>query len=717
MTDLKKFLAPSTVALVGATEELNRFGGRCLQRLLSFGYKGRAFPINPRYKVLQGLACYPSILDVPEAPDHVGVVVPAERVLGVLQDCAKRGARFATVYTGGFAEAGTEQGLAMQRDITAFSRESGMRVMGPNCNGVINFVDAFAMTTTATIAGPRKPAGTVGIVSQSGGLAQVNVMWRAQELGIGVSYEVSCGNCADLNVLDFLEFMIDDDASDVVLVLAEHIGDGARLIELAGRAADREKPIVMLKLGRSEAGSLAAASHTGAVTGPDAVADAVLRQSGIVRVMDAAELYEYAMLLRTKRWPRGRRAAATTISGGNGVLLVDLGATMGITWPEYSVETQSRLGEWLPKLGTSGNPTDVTNAAIGKQDLFRRCIEIIAQDDSVDVVIPIFTMAAATDLQQAVEAARCAQKPVAVLWAGGCSSDPTVTAKTLIEQGVPVYRNTLACLQAVRASMQYGGFLRERRERKADRPSGADRTAALKVLGSRRGGLTERESKEVLAAYGFTIMREALAANADEAVRIARNIEAPVALKIESPDIPHKTEANAIRLNVQGDAAVRSAFDEIIAASRRYAPNARLNGVLVQPMAAAGLEVMLGLASDPVFGPIVVTGLGGIFVEVLHDVSYRAVPVGRAEARAMLEELRGSALLQGVRGGTPRDIEALCDHIVRLSWLGHDLRDHIAELDINPLVVLERARGVCVVDALVVARNPRRQASQAGAAA
>ncbi|MGZ5138599.1 MAG: acetate--CoA ligase family protein, partial [Burkholderiales bacterium] len=254
-------------------------------------------------------------------------------------------------------------------------------------------------------------------------------------------------------------------------------------------------------------------------------------------------------------------------------------------------------------------------------------------------------------------------------------------------------------------------------ERKADRPSGADRTAALKVLGSRRGGLTERESKEVLAAYGFTIMREALAANADEAVRIARNIEAPVALKIESPDIPHKTEANAIRLNVQGEAAVRSAFDEIIAASRRYAPNARLNGVLVQPMAAAGLEVMLGLASDPVFGPIVVTGLGGIFVEVLHDVSYRAVPVGRAEARAMLEELRGSALLQGVRGGTPRDIEALCDHIVRLSWLGHDLRDHIAELDINPLVVLERARGVCVVDALVVARNPRRQASQAGAAA
>jgi acyl-CoA synthetase (NDP forming) len=228
VTDLKRFFAPSSVALVGATEELTRFGGRCLQRMLAFGYTGRVFPINPRYQELQGLTCYPSIAEVPEAPDHVGVVVPAERVLGVLKDCAVRGARFATVYTGGFAEAGTDEGRAMQSEISALARDSGMRVMGPNCNGMINFVDAFAMTTTATIAGPRKPAGNVGIVSQSGGLAQVNVMWRAQELGIGISYEVSCGNCADLDVLDFVQFMIDDAATDVVLVLAEHITDGAR---------------------------------------------------------------------------------------------------------------------------------------------------------------------------------------------------------------------------------------------------------------------------------------------------------------------------------------------------------------------------------------------------------------------------------------------------------------------------------------------------------
>ncbi len=702
MSDLKPFFAPSSVALIGATEELDRFGGRCLQRMINFGYTGRIFPINPRYTALQGLTCYPGIAEVPEAPDHVGVVVPAERVLGVLKDCAKRGARFATVYTGGFAESGTDEGRAMQREVSALARDTGMRVMGPNCNGVINFVDAFAMTTTATIAGPRKPAGNVGIVSQSGGLAQVNVMWRAQELGIGISYEVSCGNCADLDVLDFLEFMIDDAATDVILVLAEHLTDGARLIELARRAAAREKPIVMLKLGRSEAGSRAAASHTGAVTGADDVADAVLRQCGIVRVEDASELYEFAMLLRNRRWPRGRRAAATTVSGGNGVRLVDLGATLGITWPDYTALTRTRLGEWLPKMGSAGNPTDFSNAAIGKQDVFRRCIEIIAEDDNVDVVIPVFTMAAASDLQQAAQAARTAQKPVAFLWAGGCSTDAAMTPKVLIEQGVPVYRNTLSCLKAVRSAMQYGEFLRERRHREAERPPGIDTAAARRLIEAGAATLTERQSKQVLAAYGFPVMSEALAGTADEAVRIAADMAGAVALKIESPDIAHKTEAGAIRLEVSGEEGVRRAFDEIMMSAKRYAPRAALNGVLVQPMAPSGLEVMLGLANDATFGPVVVVGLGGIHVEVLRDVSFRAAPVAVAEARAMLDELRSRALLHGVRGAAPLDIDALCDCIVRLSWLGHDLRDAIAELDINPLVVLERGRGVCVVDALVV---------------
>ncbi|HEV2008574.1 MAG TPA: CoA-binding protein, partial [Burkholderiales bacterium] len=264
--DLKRFFGPDSVALVGATEDLGRFAGRVLMRMENFGYRGKIYPVNPRFQGQQvcGHACYASVRDLPEAPDHVGIVVPAERVLGILEDCAARGARFATIYTGGFAESGTPEGRAMQAALVEFARTSGIRIMGPNCNGMISFVDGFAMTTSATIAGPRKPAGNIGVVAQSGGAGQVNVMWRAQETGLGISYQVSCGNSADLNIIDFIRFMVEDPATDVIMALVEHIPDGARFLEAARFAAAREKPIVMVKLGRTEAGGHAAASHTGA---------------------------------------------------------------------------------------------------------------------------------------------------------------------------------------------------------------------------------------------------------------------------------------------------------------------------------------------------------------------------------------------------------------------------------------------------------------------
>ncbi|MDH5534965.1 MAG: acetate--CoA ligase family protein [Betaproteobacteria bacterium] len=700
---LKQFFGPSSVALVGATDDLGRFAGRVLLRMTQFGYQGRIFPVNPKFESVRGFACYPSIRDLPEAPDHVGIVVPAKAVMGVLEDCAARGARFATIYTGGFAESGTPEGRAMQAEITSFARRTGVRIMGPNCNGMVSFVDGFAMTTSATIAGPRKPAGNVGVVSQSGGAGQTNVMWRAQELGLGISYQVSCGNSADLNILDFMQFMIDDPTTSVVMVLAEHIPDGPRLMDVARRAAEREKPIVMVKLGRTEAGSQAAASHTGAMAGSDAVCDAVLRQCGIIRVDDCNELAEVAMVLRTKRWPRGARAGATTISGGNGVLLVDLGASVGIRFPEYSDKTQESLAAVLPKLATTGNPTDVTNAAIGKPEIFRRCIETIAGDENVDAVIPIFTMAQASDVRQAADAAKAVEKPVVLLWIGACNDDPAFTQKTLIESGVPVYRNTLGCLKAVRAAMRYGEFLMNRRGLPA-RPAGIDAEKARALLASTQGTLTERASKQIIGAYGIPCTGEALARNADEAVRIARDLDGPVAMKIESADIPHKTEAGAIRLTVAGEAAVRRAFDEVMQAARKYKPQAALDGVLVQAMVPAGTEIMLGVVVDPIYGPVVVAGLGGIHVEVLGDLAYRAAPVDGKEAQAMLRELRGYKLLEGVRGAAPRDVDALCEQIVRLSWLAHELRDEIAELDINPLVLRERGAGACAVDALVVTR-------------
>ncbi len=701
---LKPLFAPRSFALVGATDDTSRFAGKVLMRMLDFGYKGTVYPVHPRAGTVRGLPCYASVRDLPEAPDHVGVVVPAQHVMPVLEDCAARGARFVTVYTGGFNEAGSDEGRAGQAAIAALARRTGMRIMGPNCNGLVNFVDAFAITTSATIAGPRRAPGDRGVVAQSGGGGQVNTMWRAQQFGLGISYEVSCGNSADLNILDFIEFMVEDPATRVVMVLAEQIPDGRRLAEVARLAAEREKPIVMVKLGRTEAGSRAAQSHTGAVAASDVVCDAALRQYGIIRVDDTNELYETAMLLRTRRWPRGTRIGGMSVSGGNAVILTDLGAHLGASWPAYSARTQERMAEVLPKLASVGNPVDFTNAALGKPGIFQHCVEAIAGDENVDVVVPVFTMSPQSDVQQTVDAAARIDKPLALLWIGACNDNPDYTLQSVVAQGVPVYRNTLACLRAVRATMRYGAFLAAFKSGAAapQRPASIDVVGARAKLDASRGKLTERLSKDILAAYGIPVTREALAADAAAAQRIARDIAQPVALKIESPDIPHKTEAGAIRLHVSGDEAVQRAFDEVSTAARRFKSDARIEGVRVQQMAAPGLELMIGLTIDSVFGPVVAVGLGGVHVEVLRDLAFRVAPVSHADAHAMLRELRAAKMLDGVRGAAPRDVEALCDLVVRVSWLGHDLRDRIAELDINPVLAYAAGEGAVAVDALIV---------------
>lgn len=703
--DLTTFFNPASVALVGATENLSKFGGRVLQQMLEFGYRGRVYPVNPRQSTLRGLTCYPGIGDLPETPDHVGIVIAAERVLDTLKQCAARGVRFVTVFTSNFSETGEPAGRALQNEIVAFARANGMRLMGPNCNGFINFVDAFALASTTAIKGPRRPPGDVGLVCHSGGLGHMNIMWRAQEAGLGITYEVSCGNEADLDAMDFMRFMLDDARTRVIMVAAETIRDGRKFEAVAKHAADLEKPIVMLKFGRTAAGQRAAASHTGAITGADDVHDAAFRHYGVLRVHDCNELYEVAKLLRRRQWPRGNRAAALTGSGGHSVLMADLGASIGIDWVAYEAKTVDGLRELMPSFAAISNPTDLTSALTGSKHLFEDALGVVARDDGVDVVIPILVAPTVPAIENVVTLAATLDKLVAVLWTGYCPSDPAVTAATLVARGLPVYRDALTCLKAVRAAMTYGEFLRRYQAAATHplvRPVGIDTARAKNLLAAGTGAMTERASKEVLAAYGLRVTREQLATNAAEACAIAREIGGPVALKIESPDIPHKTEAGAIRLGVEGDAAISRAHDEVSAAARRFNPAARLNGVLVQEMAPAGLEIMLGIAADPTFGAVVVVALGGIHVEVLRDVAYRIPPLTVTDAHGMLRELRAYALLEGVRGAAARDIDAVCDTIVRVSWLAHDLGGALAAIDINPLTVLERGAGVRAVDALII---------------
>jgi acetyltransferase len=704
--DLTRLFAPRSVALIGATDHPTRFGGRLFRTLIDFGYTGRILPVNPRSDRLHGLTCYPSIAALPETPDHVGIVLATERVFEALEDCAARGIPFATVYSAGFAETGTEEGRERQARLIAFARRTGMRIMGPNCNGVINFLDRLAMTSTGSIRGSRAPHGNIGVVSHSGGLGQITVMWRAMQTGLGISYEASVGNEADLDSLDFARFMLRSDATDVILLAIEGVKDGSKLIDLAREAAEREKPIVVLKFGRTAAGTRAAASHTGTIAGSDDIYDAAFRQFGLIRVSETNELYEMATLLRTRRWPKGIRAASAAATGGNIVQLADAGESVGIEWPEYSDVTQAKLGELMPGYGKVSNPTDMTSLATGEPENFRRALQAIADDPSIDVLAPIFAFNMRVDIERGAEFVRDCVKPAAMLWIGGCNDDDQFTARDLIAQGIPVFRNATPCVRAFRAAADFGALVASHKSgaRTPLRPAGADPDRARAQLNATSGKLTEREAKQILAAYGFSVTHELLARSADEAVRHARSIGGKVAIKVDSPDIAHKTDAGALRLGVEGDVQLRGAFDEVVAAARRFAPSAIINGALVQEMATPGVEMMLGIVCDPVFGPVIAAGFGGIHVEVLRDLAYRIAPVTPEEASKMLRELRAFKLLEGVRGANPRDIEALVSAIVRLSWFAHDFADEVVELDINPLVVSERSGGVKVVDALLVRR-------------
>jgi acetyltransferase len=588
-----------------------------------------------------------------------------------------------------------------------------MRIMGPNCNGVINFVDGFAMTSTAAVKGVRAPAGNIGVVSHSGGLGQINIMWRAQEIGLGISYEASCGNEADLDTLDFVRFMLESDATDVVLLAVEGIKDGEKFKVVAREAAEREKPIVALKFGRTEAGSRAAASHTGAIAGNDAITDAVFRQYGVIRVDECDQLYETAVLLRQRRWPRGRGAAAASPTGGNVVQLADVGARFGLDWPPYSETTQAALAKLLPGYGKVGNPTDMTSVATGEQALYRQALNSIAADENVHVMVPIYMSISRNDLQLGADFVRGCEKLAAMMWIGNCTDDPSFTRRDFVKAGVPVYRDATPCMRAFRAAIDFGNYVQAHRSgaTKPERPVGLDIEAARRRLHAAGASVTEREAKAVLTAYGFPVTQERLATSPDEAAAHAREIGVPVALKIDSPDIAHKTEAGAIRLGIEGDDPVRGAYSEVMSAARRHAPQATLNGVLVQEMAPAGVEMMLGVVSDPVFGPVVAVGLGGIYVEVLKDVAYRAAPVTPRPAADMVSELRSAKLLDGARGMAARDREVVIDLIVRLSWFAHDFREEITEIDVNPLIVLERGAGTRVVDALIVRAADRRDSA------
>jgi acetyltransferase len=699
--DLTPLMKPASIAVVGASPRMNR-ATRVLTNLQRFGYAGRVFPINPRYTEIHGLPCYPDLAATPEPPDTVVVAIPAEQVPGLLTAAVERGARAAVVLSSGFGEAGSA-GRARQATLERLAREHGLLVCGPNCYGVFDIRRGSA-TFSADLRDPLP--GPVAVVSQSGGFSHAIGEHLMHQRRVGLSYLVSCGNQAGVTVEDYVEFLVEDEHTTVVGVFVEGFKQPAKLRRVADRARALRKPLVVLKVGRSENARQAMLAHTGSLAGTPEIIEAFLRQSGIIQVTSLNEMLDTLALLPAARAAArpGWRTAVLSGLGGECGRVADVADREGVELPPLSSASIDALRAALPDFGNPRNPLDGTGAMYESAEIFPRLVETLLRDEAVDVLAVNMRAnlprpggwAPSRQFARELAAAVGAGTDRLVLCFGSHAAgdvDPEVVAP-LAEAGVPYLEATEGAMQAIRHAREYHRFLA--------RPAASPVATPPRAWSpGGRGVLSSDEAMRLLGAAGIPLVETRAAVDAEGAVTAAEAIGYPVVIKVDSPDVVHKTDVGGVRVGCRDPAAVRSAVHEIVAAVKAKAPGARIDGVLVQAMIAGGTEMILGVKTDPLFGPAVVCGFGGILVEVLRDVSVRVPPLSAADAREMLAELRGARLLGGVRGRPPADVGALADALARLAALAEAQAGRLRALDINPLVVLEEGRGVVAVDWLV----------------
>lgn len=700
---MEYFFNPRTIAIIGASSDFRKPGGRSLNALQKRGYTGKIYPINPNSRELLGIPCYPKLADVPDEIDMAIISTPAHTVLEKLEQCVDKKVKATVVFTSGFAEAGPE-GAALQQRMTELAQKNDLRILGPNCVGIVN-LSKSVMACFANIVDlqPVYPM-TFGFVTQSGAFGTM-IFSQAVESGVGFNAFVSVGNEADTEFADYLAYMLANPETKLVGGYLEGAKDGTKLRRAAQTALELKKPVMIMKVGRTGAGARAASSHTGSLAGNDQVYDAFFRQMGIIRLEALSELTSFVIVHRSGRIPKGNNIGILSISGGAGVLMADRSESLGLGVPEFKGETRRRLESYLPPYGSAKNPVDLTATAVSEPQMLGKCLKALVADENIHMIalamgfMPHMAPVLAKDI---IEVYNSTDKPIVLATYVFNPSEAVLHAiETIKSAGVPVLTDHLHAVGALKNLSWYAGKLRdfEKASAKTKTLKISPSAATIAKLAS-PAPLAEYEAKEILKDCGIAITRESLATSAAMAVRMARAVGYPVALKIQSPQIPHKTEADGIRLNVRSDAQVRAAFKEIIGNARKFNPEADIHGVLVQEMAGDGLEIIVGTTRDPVFGHVVMFGLGGIFVEALKDVSLRVAPVSRGDAKEMIREIRGYSMLQGMRGRPPVDFQALTDVILRVSKLVSDYGDAIEELDINPLLVFEK--GVKALDALII---------------
>ena len=697
---LARLIDPQAVAIIGVSVNAGGFGSRTLANLA--GFAGRVYAINPKYPELHGVRCYADLAALPEVPDCVVVALPREGVEAAVEDCAARGVGGVVIYASGYAETGLAERMAQQERLATIAAASrGMRIVGPNCFGIAN-----NLTRASALFIPRHDQlphhiGPVGIVSQSGALGYTMV--QASERGVGYSHYLAAGNSCDVDVCDFASYLVEAPECRAIALCFEGVKSGERLLALGEKAAAADKPIIVYKVANGAASAAAAMSHTGTLAGSDAAYRAAFERGRFIVVDDLEAVFETAQFFAKAGWPKAAGIAVMATSGGAAVITADMAESFGVAMPQPGAAAHRVLTAAIPEYGSARNPCDVTAQVINDQESLIACCTALLEDPAYGgLVLPqVMALPGQTPARVPLisELSRRTDKPICILWQTEWLEGPGA-ALYESDPRVALFRSARRCFATLAAWQRHDELRRSAPEtatRTSSRTAKAEASRALAAAGER---LTEREAKAVLASYGVKVTGERLAQSVTAALAAADELGYPVALKVESPDIAHKTEAGVIRLDLRDAAALRRAYDEITEAAARVTPRPRINGVLVQPMAPKGVELVIGARIDPQFGPLILVGSGGVLVELLRDSVVALAPVGRETAMAMLHRLKGARLLTGFRGSVPVDLAPIADAICRVSELIADHREAIAEIDVNPLIC--GAAGPVAVDALIV---------------
>ena len=711
---------PRSVAVLGASQNPNKLGYIQVKALLDGQFAGRIYPINPKADEVCGLTCYPSLVAVPESVDLAIFCVSASQVKQSIEDCAQKKVKAAIIFASGYSEIG-EEGAREQELIAEIAKKHGIRLIGPNCVGLVNTINGLVGTfSPAVMSYPLQDERAVGYVSQSGAFGVLTYMAAAQHR-LSFNYFVTVGNEMDTGFEDIVEYMIHDPKTKVISGYLEGAKNPAKLRQLAKAALNRNKPIIVMKTGRSSAGRRAAASHTGSLAGSDQIYDAFFKQTGIVRANDYEEIISFSKLFLSGKLPTGRNTVIITSSGGRGINEADRCEAHGLHILPLKEKTREKIKQTIPAFASASNPIDLTAAAsVTNPELFIAPLKALLEDPEVDnIVFTEFPMKWGKDhplLKEFIDACKQSDKFILITsfpLAGMSLPDGT---EELEKNGIPVITGDLNPIGSLAKLVEYSEKYRKHQiaslEDAGNSTSQHDSKQTMQDLLKNGSALSEFESSQILELYGIPTAKKALASTAVEAVDLANTIGYPVVLKIDSKDIPHKTEANGIRLKIQNDHEVTEAFADILDSAKKYNPDAQIAGVSVHEMLPKGTEIIVGVTNDSAFGPVIMFGLGGIFVETFKDISFRVAPLTKQDAAEMIEEIKGKAILKGVRGQGPADLEAIMNVLLNVSDLVMEAEGKIEELDINPIIVYEK--GVKAADALIVAASSVLEKTEAG---